>query len=45
MTPLQIALAGFAAFVVIGLIAKVAIGRWMIKSGSPPVRDSEGDLP
>jgi hypothetical protein len=45
LTPLRIALAGFTAFVVIGLIAKVAIGRWMIKSGSPPVRKSESDPP
>jgi hypothetical protein len=45
LTPLQIALAGFAAFVVVGLIAKVAIGRWMIKSGSPPARDSKSESP
>jgi hypothetical protein len=44
LTPLQIALAGFAAFVVVGLIAKVVIGRWLIKSGSPPARDSESEF-
>jgi len=40
LTPLQIALTGFAAFVVVGLIVKVVIGRWMIRSGTPPARDS-----
>jgi hypothetical protein len=45
LTPLQIALASLAAFIVVGLIAKVAIGRWMIKSGSPPVRDSDSESP
>jgi len=45
LTPLQIALAGFAVFVSIGLIAKIAIGRWMIKSGPSPPRDSENNSP
>jgi hypothetical protein len=45
LTPLQIALTGFAAFVVVGLIAKIVIGRWMLRSGAPPPRDSESESP
>ena len=34
MSPLVTALVSFGAFVVLGLIAKAAIGIWMKRSGS-----------
>jgi len=39
------ALTGFAAFVVVGLVVKVVVGRWMIQSGTPPRRDSDSESP
>jgi hypothetical protein len=45
MNLLFVAIASFVAFFVVGMIAKVVIGRWMIKSSSPPASRSEKRAP